>query len=170
MEKLMKALKLRKSKYLKRTGSPGHYKYEYKQPAGKEAKSVSEMRGALKRVFPAGKVGAMSDKAVKEYYRAWKSDPKVRGAKTVKDIVANRAAKLDPHRLQDELAGVEDVEFPRSSDAKGFRLNFTDGTSIWFSGNNIKGRIVRSRKPAIDKIVKKYKLNDNIDYISSIRG
>ena len=53
MKKLMKALSLRKAKYLKRTGGPGHYKYMYKQPAGKEAKSVSEMRGALKRVFPA---------------------------------------------------------------------------------------------------------------------
>ncbi len=39
---LRKALRLRKARYLKRTGSPGHYKYEYRE--GKRPKIATEMR------------------------------------------------------------------------------------------------------------------------------
>ena len=120
MKKLMKALSLRKAKYLKRTGGPGHYKYMYKQPAGKEASSVEEMRGALKRVFPAGKVGAMSDKVVKEYYQAWKNDPKVKGKApgkggSVKNVVNSALGS----NFTDKLYNKTDGEHIAAVDTKG---------------------------------------------------
>ena len=42
MEKLEKALELRKAKYLKRTGSPGNYKYIYKEGAGTKAAKMQK--------------------------------------------------------------------------------------------------------------------------------
>lgn len=48
MERLKKALKLRKAKYTKRTGSPGNYKYQYGPQKGKDRysdiKDISERR------------------------------------------------------------------------------------------------------------------------------
>ncbi len=42
MENLKKALELRKSKYLKRTGAPGNYKYIYKRPVERRKKKKPE--------------------------------------------------------------------------------------------------------------------------------
>jgi len=43
MKKLLKALSLRKAKYLKRTGSPGHYQYTYKEPSISRDRKTNEM-------------------------------------------------------------------------------------------------------------------------------
>jgi len=40
MKKLEKALEIRKAKYIKRTGSPGKYKYIYKVAAGRKKKTA----------------------------------------------------------------------------------------------------------------------------------
>ena len=97
MKKLERALEIRKAKYLKRTGSPGHYKYIYKETVskdkqkevkekrvvkeGKEVKTIKEMKTALRKIMPAGKVGVMSDKVVKQYYKNWKKDSAISGKK-----------------------------------------------------------------------------------------
>ena len=48
MEKLQKALELRKAKYTKRTGSPGHYKYEYGEKKGKKkGPDIPDVVGAV---------------------------------------------------------------------------------------------------------------------------
>lgn len=59
MEKLEKALELRKAKYLKRTGSPGNYKYVYREEKGekklygsKEVIGIQSMGGESEAIAP----------------------------------------------------------------------------------------------------------------------
>jgi len=51
MEKLEKALKLRKAKYIKRTGSPGSYKYVYREPAGRKKEVKADIPERLKDAY-----------------------------------------------------------------------------------------------------------------------
>ncbi len=48
--KLKKALKLRKAKYLKRTGSPGSYKYIYKEKVGREKAKVAVKKKPVEKL------------------------------------------------------------------------------------------------------------------------
>ncbi len=51
MEKLEKALELRKAKYLKRTGSPGNYKYIYREKTGRRRGIEKEIKKAYNWIF-----------------------------------------------------------------------------------------------------------------------
>ncbi|KKL91065.1 hypothetical protein LCGC14_1898440 [marine sediment metagenome] len=106
MKKLMKALEFRKAKYLKRTGSPGHYKYVYKEAGAKTVAQISieRMRNKINASDPYSSdstrmAEGMSDSEVKAYYKKNFVDIKTmkRGgkkeSKTMKDAVAARGKK-----------------------------------------------------------------------------
>ncbi len=67
MGKLMKALELRKAKYLRRTGGPGHYKYVYKESVRRE-KKVEKDTGKEKSLQEIEKI--LRD-WTREYYDDW---------------------------------------------------------------------------------------------------
>ena len=77
MKKLMKALEFRKAKYLKRTGSPGHYKYIYgKISEGKKKTSEANIKFFEEHGIPVSKVEREKKKK-----------------KTMKDAVASRGPR-----------------------------------------------------------------------------
>lgn len=51
MEKLEKALELRKAKYLKRTGSSGHYKYVYREKVERKKGIEKQVKRAYDSIF-----------------------------------------------------------------------------------------------------------------------
>ncbi len=127
MKKLMKALSLRKAKYLKRTGSPGHYKYIYKEAGAKTVAQISmeRMRSKLKSSFPESDVSKWSESEVKKRYRKDFDE-----RKTMKDAVAARG-KTDAKAKAPGKGGVKDTV--NSVLGSGFTdklYNKTDGEHI----------------------------------------
>ena len=106
MKKLKEALKLRKAKkYLKRTGSPGHYKYIYKEPNTRLAQSPEEKEARRKK---------MGIDKKKEDKKSKKST-----IEKVKDIIEKKQyAKIDGVTLDLQTANLISTVYGNLSEIK----------------------------------------------------
>src|SRR3972149_4440916 len=116
---VMKPSELLKAKYLKRTGTPKHYKYKYKQDKGKQEKD----KYTITAKTPQDR--AFEEKTVRNVYRELKSNPKFKGAsiqKLTKEIVDNHVAGIFRKRISEILEDIVDKR-PTVKLSVGKKLN-----------------------------------------------
>jgi len=162
MRKMAKKLVVKKSimqkaKYLKRTGSPGHYQYIYKYPeAGKKAEQSKELQGHNKKVS--------KEDAFKEKFAKYDKH-ELNALQTLKDYRVLDDVK--PYLLEKtpmEIRNVfDDINFARQQKDVGKMVSLLEGkdkglAKIFFE-NDTRQKVEGNIKDVLKKVFPKSRVD-----------